>query len=271
MDDGNPNDASVVAAYLLERTRRRVGRRWDQGAQAAGWDVPRNATPELQVFAMRRVFGVPLDVSRGMLAWAAGARPGLIRRDVPHALDVLGAQADGKRWVSLLEDADAHAHGDPRHPDGLSFALHDLCHLEKFVDAAHHRGQVGFFRACCALISHPVWLDVEAGLDLRWQADRDYVFADMNGSAVFLFAALKMKLKMATRRLVSHRNDSPPTAAAGPLLPREQARYLQLERALLAAMGLPESLQRDGSNVSARRDAPDAAARLLAYFEARGG
>jgi NAD(P)-dependent dehydrogenase (short-subunit alcohol dehydrogenase family) len=54
--------------------------------------------------------------------------------------------------VCLLDDAAALAHGDPRHPNGLSFALHDLCHLEKFVDPEHHRGQVGtgMYSACKA-------------------------------------------------------------------------------------------------------------------------
>jgi hypothetical protein len=59
---------------------------------------------------------------------------------------VLALQARGRRCVCLLDDAAALAHGDPRHRDGLAFALHDLCHLEKFVAPEHHAGQVGFFR-----------------------------------------------------------------------------------------------------------------------------
>lgn len=41
---------------------------------------------------------------------------------------------------------------------------------------------------------------LERGLDDTWRAERDYVIAHMNGSAVFLFAALKMRLNMAVRR-----------------------------------------------------------------------
>ena len=37
-------------------------------------------------------------------------------------------------------------------------------------------------------------------LDDRWRADRDDIIADMNGSAVFLLAALKMRLGLAARR-----------------------------------------------------------------------
>jgi hypothetical protein len=37
-------------------------------------------------------------------------------------------------------------------------------------------------------------------LDDRWRADRDYIIDDMNGSAVFLLAALKMRLTLAARR-----------------------------------------------------------------------
>jgi hypothetical protein len=37
-------------------------------------------------------------------------------------------------------------------------------------------------------------------LDDPWRADRDYILADMNGSAVILPAVLKMRLTLAVRR-----------------------------------------------------------------------
>ena len=85
-------------------------------------------------------------------------------------------------------------------------------------------------------------------LDDTWRADRDYVIADMNGSAVFLFAALKMKLKMAVRRR---------------LAPAEPALDV-----LLRAMDLPDDVRDAARGVSARRDRPAEARRLLGHFEA---
>ena len=41
---------------------------------------------------------------------------------------------------------------------------------------------------------------LDRALDDPWRADRDYIIADMNGSAVFLLAALKMRLGLAALR-----------------------------------------------------------------------
>ena len=113
---------------------------------------------------------------------------------------MLALQARGRRCVCLLDDAAARAHGDPRHPDGLAFALHDLCHLEKFVAPEHHAGQVGFFRLVERALETPAMAALDRALDDPWRADCDYIIADTNGSAVFLLAALKMRLGLAARR-----------------------------------------------------------------------
>lgn len=255
--------AATVARYLLDRTRAQKGARWDQGARRDGWAVPGDAPTEVATFGQRRVCGVPDEVARGLLAWWADGRPAVVTTGIPTALDVLALQARGARFVSLVEDAQAAAHGDPRHPDGLSFALHDLCHLEKFVDPAYHDGQRGFFRACLRLVGDGAWQVIDAGFDAEWQRDRDYVFADMNGSAIFLFAALKMKLAMAARR----QRGGP---RLGAVTAEERASSAPLYEALFAGLGLPPELRADAHAVSARRDAPDAAARLLAFFEHTG-
>lgn len=45
-------------------------------------------------------------------------------------------------------------------------------------------------------------IDLEQELDDTWRAERDYVIADVNGSAVFLLPALKTNLSMAGRRRI---------------------------------------------------------------------
>ena len=259
-------DAETTAAFLLERVRATRGAMWDQGARVV---IERPAGEALRVFATRRVRGIPEPVARGLLAWARGQRPARLTERVPSAREILRRQSEGQRPVSLVADEAARAHGDPRHPDGLSFALHDLCHLEKFVAPEHHRGQIGFFRAVDRALDDPALAALEAGFDQQWRADRDYVIADMNGSPVFLFALLKMKLNMAVRRrLAAQRGRPAPTA--GPLDDGERAAVRPALATLFTALGMPEELQPAAFAVSARRDSPQHARRLLAFFEAAG-
>src|SRR3954470_5420311 len=196
-DDGGVTAAETTAAFLIERVRAARGPLWDEGRGRVQPAAPPSG-PALRTFAERRVRGVPEPVVRGLFAWDRGERPVDLLFEVPAARRVLALQARARRCVCLIEDAAARAHGDPRHPDGLRFALHDLCHLEKFVSPEHHVGQVGFFGAVASAL--PSLRALESSLDDLWRADRDYVIADMNGSAIFLFAALKMKLSMAVRR-----------------------------------------------------------------------
>jgi hypothetical protein len=108
---------------------------------------------------------------------------------------------------------------------------------------------------------------LERGFDDTWRADRDYVIADMNGSSVFLFSVLKMKVNMAVRRqLAAARGRPAPTA--GPLDADERAALAPALDVLFEALGLPAALRAPAGWVSARRDRPEAARALLAHFEA---
>jgi hypothetical protein len=259
-------DAETTAAFLLDRVRAARGAQWDEGAARVATEAPPSG-PALRTFAARRVRGVPEDVVRGLFAWDRGARPVDLLFDIPTARGVLARQARGRRCVCLVEDAAALAHGDPRHPDGLAFALHDLCHLEKFVAPEHHAGQVGFFRAVERALDAPAMIALDAELDDAWRAERDYVIADMNGSAVFLFAALKMKLNMAVRRRLA-RAAGRPAPTSGPLDAQERAAVQPALDVLFEAMALPADVREGARAVSTRRDCPADARRLLDYFEA---
>jgi hypothetical protein len=262
----SPDDAETTARFLLDRVRAARGPMWDQGARPMAGDPP---GPALRVFATRRVRGVPEAVALGLLAWGRGGRPARLVQHVPAAPDVLRRQSQGQRYVSLVEDAEALAHGDPRHPDGLSFALHDLCHLEKFVNPQHHRGQVGFFRAAARALTDPAMAALQQGFDRQWRLDRDYVIADMNGSAVFLFAVLKMRVNMAVRRRLAAQQGRP-APTSGPLDAAERAALQPALQTLFEALDLPPQLHPAAHAVSARQDRPADARRLLDHFEATG-
>src|SRR5262249_30151481 len=148
--------------------------------------------------ASQRLHRVPTSVARALVLWGEGF-PVELLTSVPSAEHVLALQSRGARCVSLLPEGVSTS----PHADVLSFALHDLCHLDKFADACHHVGQVGFFARLHAITTSSMWGHFERNLDEAFRRDWRHVAADMNGSAVFLFAALKMKLKMAVRRRVA--------------------------------------------------------------------
>jgi len=143
--------AGTVASFVMERVRRAHGRRWDGGARVPPLALAGAAPEALACLMQRRARGAPDLAVRGRSGWWQPGRPADLTAAIPSADDVLHAQAAGRRFVSLVDDALARGHGDPRHLDGLSFALHALCHLEKFVDPEHAAGQRGFFRACVRL------------------------------------------------------------------------------------------------------------------------
>jgi hypothetical protein len=256
-------DAEQACAYLIAKVRASSGRLFDQGAR-----VPPLATvstsPMVRFIAERRIHRVSVAVVRALLAWADGFPVELLRH-VPAAATVLALQAEGRRCVSLLSDG-----ADTRpHADALAFTVHDLCHLEKFIDPEHHRGQVGFFACFHRALRSPAWYEFESKFDATFTSDWQHVAADMNGSAVFLFAALKMKLKMAARRRVAGTHGGY-CEKGGALTPSESHAYSEWLEELLDLLRLHGEIADAARRTSTRRDDPNAALTLLQHFEGMG-
>ena len=191
------SEASVACAYIEARVRRASGTRWLQGPRVPPLQTPpAGASPSVKLFAEHRLHRVPSAVARALVAWARGERLVDLLYRVPTPREVVALQARGRRCVSLLDDGIPTA----PHADGLAFALHDLCHLEKFTDPEHYEAQIGFSWLVSRAMDKPGWAELERDFDPLWEADRDHVIADMNRSAVFLLLALKSKLKIAVRR-----------------------------------------------------------------------
>jgi hypothetical protein len=183
------SEALEACRYLIERVRARAGRRWCQGPRRPPW--PCSSTEEVaQLIARRRLCAVPETAARALSQWVEGRRPALRLDYAPPPRVLLAWAARGRRPVSLLEGE-----------NGLEFALHDLCHLEKFADPDHYAGQVGLFALLDRVVDEPAWAALEAGLDAAWCAHRDHVLADMNGSAVYLFLVLRARLIEACARI----------------------------------------------------------------------
>jgi hypothetical protein len=180
--------ALETCRYLIDRVRARAGRRWRQGARPLPLLCDSTAE-EARLVAERRLSGVPEIAARALCGWVDGRRPAVRLHHAPAPRQLLAMAARGLRPVSLLD-------GD----GGLDFVLHDLCHLEKFADPAHHAGQVRLFALLDGAIDGPGWAEVEAGLDDAWRAHRDHVLADMNGSPVYLWLVLRARLQEACAR-----------------------------------------------------------------------
>jgi hypothetical protein len=264
--------AERAAGYLVEHARRVSGRTLCQGAwngpfatdAALVRDVLTSDCTTLEFLTRQRVRRVPQPALRGLFAWASGF-PVDLREDVPRADEVLALQAAGRRCVSLLPDG---VSPEP-HASGLEFLIHDLCHLDKFREPEHHEGQVGFFASLLALREDSGFQRVEGLLDSTFTEDRDRLSADINGSAVYLFALLKMKLKMAARRRHA-RLANVPVRVSGPLDAHEQAVFEEIEDALYACLAFDEELRRAARATSSRRDDLGAASIIAHEFRLRG-
>ncbi|MDB4997190.1 MAG: hypothetical protein JWM74_4622 [Myxococcaceae bacterium] len=253
----------VVCAFLAREVRRKAGCRWLQGR----WQPPlamtstTAANEAVRLIAEHRLRGVPRQVAVGLVAAAHGDRPLDVLDRVPSAREVLALQARGRRCVSLLDDASSCA----PHADPLAFALHDLCHLEKMVDPAHYTEQVGFFRAVLAATEDARWNEFDERFDDAWRRDFEHVTSDMNGSVIFLFAALQMKLKMAVRRRHAKAIGAPePTG--GPLTMAEADAFAAAQSDLLDLLALHGDVRSAALLVTTRRDTPSAAYALAAHY-----
>lgn len=259
-------DAAEAADYVLERVRAsgadRGPGRWYQGARRPPLPLAGAIDhPALKMIAGHRLLKLGEMEARGLVMWASGARDAVLYRRPLEPRELVELQAAGRRCVALLDGVPA--------PEGLEFALHDLRHLEKFFDPAHHTEQIGFFRVIARALAHPACAELDRALDETWGAERDRVLADMNGSPIFLFAILKMKLKVAVRRRVARdRGIEPPPNGA--LEAEELEAYAPFLELWLDALGFEGAVRIAGREISARRDGPQFARLLLEYFRDRG-
>lgn len=252
--------ALETAEFLLARLEALRGARVKQAPRPEPLACSARA-PALRLFSEHHVAGVREPEARALAAWSARDEMAVLCRAAVTAAEIVRLQAEGRRCVALIEDAPA--------AEGVAFALHDLRHLYKFFEPEHHAAQRGFFACVARAVDSAAWAELDAALDAAWLADRDAVLADMNGSPVFLFAALKMKLKMAARRRHHlFRGHQPPDR--GPLDPTELATFAPLLETCLDGLGLAGEVRVAARAISCRRDAAPHARAFVEYFASAG-
>jgi len=256
--------AEEVGRYLVDAIRARHPSTWSQGVRTPAI-ASSVSTPNVHLFATTRIVGLKNDVAEALVGWADGRRKAERLYNVPHWRDVLARQARGERCVSILDESVPTA----PHADGLAFAVHDLCHLEKFNDPESHAAQVGFFRALDLALSRSEFDEFSARFDSTWLADLEHVAADMNGSPVFLMAALKMKLKMAVRRELA-REGGYPAPVGGPLDENESVRFASALEELLKLLAFDGPLAEAIRQITTKRDSEQAGRVVHRVFQASG-
>jgi hypothetical protein len=247
--------AERTAEYVLARVRELARHRWYQGERAE--KLTDDCRGDLAWFAQHRLWGVGELESRGLVGWAAGTRTAELYDRVVEARELVELQAQGRRCVSLLEDAAPQ--------EGLEFVLHDLRHLEKLFDPPNYRPQIGFFRMFARAYATGAQAELDRTLDATWSGERDRILADMNGCPIFLLAVLKMKLKVAVRRkLARERGVEPP--ARSRLSEDELAAYVPVLEQWLEVLGFSGDVRAAAREISTCRDRPDHGRTLLDYF-----
>ena len=267
-DAGELSAAELCAEYVAGRAERLASHRFRQAPRVPALACAPDAHPRVRLLAERELRGLPRAVGSAVVAWAHGERPVDLLFTIPTPRDVLALQARGRRCVSLLEEAPPPV--KKRDTDaGLAFAVHDLCHLEKFMDPTHHDGQVGFFAALDRAMADARWADLERGFDAAWAESRDHVLADMNGSPAFLFVVLKSSIKLALRRRIA-RDRGEAQERRGPLDDDEARAYDAASEVYYELLDLPPSLRDAGRLLASRRDHDAEAAKLIEHFQAQG-
>lgn len=204
--------AERVAVYLWSQLHRRNGDAWLSGPRHRGAEVSKSSdstvvitppkftlTPAqrrklsgveniTQLFQRFFFKGVVLDSHEGMVAWLEGRYPLELRYDIPSPQEMLEAQVEGLRFVTLMPEPEQQLLNYGRHKDACAFTLHDLEHAHKFYgDANSCRGQICFFRGLKVALP----LFVPWSSDSVFERDLNYLMSDMNSHPVHLVKFLK--------------------------------------------------------------------------------
>ena len=249
-DGAIANPGLLACTFVLRGAMRTADRRWRQGVRASHLAVTIDDLA-LATLSERHVYRVEEQVAACLNAWAHGRRRLHARFAIPDPLELLEFQARGERIVSLLPEGVPTGH----EASNFEFALHDLCHAEKFFEAEYHVGQVGLFADVLAAVRSGAIAELTRGFDAAWPAEFDHVAADMNGSPLFLFSALRRKVMNAATRV----GQDPDRARDG----------------LLAALALPAEVAHSGAEFIVHARVPPEVTRyhagvLIAHFEAQG-
>jgi hypothetical protein len=142
-----------------------------------------------EFFQQYRLRGVPENARVVMQKWLAGEWSLRALTDEADVGEMLLAQAEGVRLVTLFIDPVTLVQGTAHERDVFSFALHDLMHAyEFFYLPASRDSQKGMYRLLCQSHREGVFNDV---LSSPMKESLEYIFSDLNAYAIHMLRALK--------------------------------------------------------------------------------
>lgn len=145
------------------------------------------------IFRLFALKSTPLTVNRSLLEWSNGLYGLDLMFRIPSPSEVLTQQKQGRRCVTVVLEPKRAAKFILGERDALGFTMHDLIHADHFYhnNQCYH-GQLGFYgfldhcmtqKHFDELLSHP-----------KFEAEFEYLIADMNAYAIHLMKCFKSAL-----------------------------------------------------------------------------
>lgn len=135
--------------------------------------------------------GLSVQINRSLCRWGTGDLRYILTSKIPSASEMLQAQCEGRRYVSLLKSEEDLKILHEEKFDAVGLLLHDLQHAERFfADCETYQTQIGFYRLFRQFLARP------EGKILRAENPKlvDYLASDMNThpmhQLLFLFGIL---------------------------------------------------------------------------------
>ena len=167
----------------------------------------------LDVFASVQLYQMPLYVNEVMVHWLQGNyTPLVLLHRIPTPLEVLHQQSNGDRAITLFlcevglsslhVSPLAYMSGEKVHKkDALDFLVHDISHMNLFLNRDTYEEQVGFFSAMESLRPYHYFVR-QCGMDEDMWSQLQYCFSDMNCWVTHLIKYLRAKWLAAEHRLL---------------------------------------------------------------------
>ena len=167
--------------------------------------------PIYEIFQNFSIKTLPHFVHESIVLWSLGYRQYKIEFGMPNAIEVLKLMCNQCRCLSLFVTKEelSQTWKDNYPPyeerDSLSFAVHDVKHMEKFVEQPFFEEQIGFFIAMAKILSvthenndfiTPNYLQY----DEQMIFDVEHAISDMNACVFHVFSFLKAKWIAASER-----------------------------------------------------------------------
>ncbi len=136
----------------------------------------------------------PASINRTMLNWMSGTWQIELFFHVPSARELLILQAENKRCITLVKDEKKIDTLILNKRDPLSFALHDMMHIDQYFNSKESSsGQLGFYRKCVPLYQNKK-IKQKLKTHSEFKTKFEYVTSDMNAYSIHLFKCLKHAL-----------------------------------------------------------------------------